>query len=469
MKSVSKAPALTNSANHSADTKRLNDRKRLIVLLSILVVLSLIGLRWGVLQYMTFTAQTAIKQRDLAKASVWLNRASTWGDSNGEIAFYRARLARLNGDIDSAQRYLNTAQRRGFNPTELRYEALMGTAYFGNLDPLLNELHQILADDTGEHGEVMSAATIGLERSGQYSEALNLTELWMVADAEDPRLYYHQGRLYEETDQFELAHSAYSRAQQLVPQWTDVLMGLGRTELKLNQPNEAAGWFMQALSRAPTKVSAQLGYAQALLKMEQWAESKAQFEQVLTLDKQNYPAQRGLAEIAIGQGKDAEAIAILEQLLAVTPKSKFINQLLAAAYDRTGQSEKAELAKQVIAEADEQLAKQNDYAQLADQRRKEYQFLLQLGSQLTQYDAHAGTKLLRMAAAANPEATEPIQMLKDAFNQLGDVDEAAWYQDMSARILRIQLEKARTPPPDATPEQAAPNQGPISSPQIPRS
>lgn len=155
---------------------------------------------------------------------------------------------------------------------------------------------------------------LALLRLGMAADANGLYDLAREVYAEaarlDPELaraHYHLGRMHQTLGDFELALAALDRAAALAPEYEPVHWRRGVVCLDLARLDEAQAHFERARELAPGSVSGPVG----------------------------------LARVALQRGEAQRAVALMEELLAAHPRERYARDLLARAWQRLGEPERA--------------------------------------------------------------------------------------------------------------------------------
>ncbi len=408
-------------------------RWRVFVLFGILLVLIVIGLRWGVMHYMVSAGQMALKQRNLDAAETWFQRANLWGDGGGSLAFYRARLARVKGDLENAQLLLEVAARQGYSREAIDRERAMNIAQAGEPTPLMRDLHRIMADDSVDPGEVMCSTISGLERNGQLGEAFQMLDFWMAADLEDARMHYHRGRLHKLLNEWEPAEKSLSRAVQLAPYWQSARVQFGEVLLASNKLDEAMQQFNLALAASPEDFNALLGRVAVLIKQNKVDEALSALEQRKEASEKDYRYHVLLAEAAQAKGDHERAVDSLLQLIPDYENDLSLNQLLLASYRALGKEDEVKRVEEKIAQGESALVKQKEFlAEIDKERGSDYDWLMMCTESVAPYKLEAGLPFFSKASHLRMDAAEPQQWLVKYYEQSGD----AVMADSVRRTLR---------------------------------
>lgn len=153
--------------------------------------------------------------------------------------------------------------------------------------------------------------------------------------------YGELGMLFQAHDLADLAEPCYLNAQLLAPgqyQWPYLLGYIYQLD---NRLNEAATKYRQALQLKPDFLPAMLHLGQTLNASRQDREAQQIFNTALESNPENAVALAGLGSIAFRRGEHEKAIGFLNKALAVDPQATRLNYMLAMAYRKLGDIDKA--------------------------------------------------------------------------------------------------------------------------------
>ena len=123
--------------------------------------------------------------------------------------------------------------------------------------------------------------------------------------------HYYLGRIYHDSNRYELAKQSFETAIRLGPQSIEAYDSLGLTLDALGQPDEAQNSFKKAIElneRSKAKFKwPYLNLGELLLKQKQYAESIPYFEQALIVSPGWAKAQFSLGKALLQLGKPEEA------------------------------------------------------------------------------------------------------------------------------------------------------------------
>jgi cytochrome c-type biogenesis protein CcmH/NrfG len=147
--------------------------------------------------------------------------------------------------------------------------------------------------------------------------------------------------------QFADAIHSYSRAVELDPLRAEGLLGLAEAQASAGHEGEATGTLDAALQRFPKDARIKVLYASVLLKEGEASDAQANqraeqmLRSALALDTSLPMAHYELGRLVLNEGRVPEAVGHLEEAAKLDPQSSSIHFVLARAYRRAGEKEKA--------------------------------------------------------------------------------------------------------------------------------
>lgn len=341
-------------------------RLRWVIVLSIALLLLPAGL-WqfgAAAAVLNANATAAIAGHDYETAGDWLDIASKLRCSNAQTAFLRARLARKELRLAAVPELLKQAMRLGLPPQQARREYLLLEAQSGRLQDVLQELNDLLIQDSPDGAEICEAYVNGAVMTGAIDLAMTIIPVWKQSWASDPQPCYALARILEHQQDTAGALSELNAAIERNPRhWpslysrSQLLAGLGRQDealldaiaaaemrangaallqqarclLNLGRPAEARERLLKILKITPEMlkhsfnlvceperglpVQAELGFAEAALGNPSAAVEW--FDQVLSFDPNqlNVRYQRALSLRELGRADEADAeLAAVQQI-----------------------------------------------------------------------------------------------------------------------------------------------------------
>jgi tetratricopeptide (TPR) repeat protein len=149
------------------------------------------------------------------------------------------------------------------------------------------------------------------------------------------------GQLYHAYDLTEPAEACYERAAELSPDDYRWHYYLGLLRQRGGRREESIAALEQALEVAPDDAATLLRLADQARAGDRLDRAGQLYRRLLDQAPSEAAALRGLAQIATARGEHAEAASLLERALASQPSATRLHYLLAIAYRRLGEMDKA--------------------------------------------------------------------------------------------------------------------------------
>ena len=429
-------------------SKPAGNPRRLYALLTVLAVLIVIGLTWGIRYYLTSSVELAIRDRRSIEASKQIDRLAWWGDSNGATSFMRSRIARLNGDLETAARLLTAAVRKGYEPDAIHVEQLMFLAQGGYVAPLLGESSLLIELGKVDAGELYFAAIRGYEFTGNLPEAKQLIDDWLKADSADPRVHFELGYYNELIDDDIQAKLSYQKALELAPYWSSPRI---RTAgILLNEDAEAAANLYElAMVSEPDDPQSLLGCARAMTQTGRLDQASRMLDRYLELHSNTFVSRMVTAELLASEGKFSDSLAALASCIEQRPEDIRVNRLLERVYRELGDTVAADLAtKQLDAGTAALTVFKEEKRNLIDGQTANFLLWLSAASKVFPYQAESAIYPLLVSMRLQSDYKETIRLLGESFAVSGDPLLAARYRKAVQEFTKKQK---IDPPPEESP------------------
>jgi len=155
------------------------------------------------------------------------------------------------------------------------------------------------------------------------------------------RVWFNLGGAYLSTDP-EKARSAFLRAIELQPHFTEALYDLGVIEQGKRNWSMALAYYQKSTEEQPTYWPAWNNMANTLFAMGQQERALEYFQKTLRLNPDYWQAQYNIAIVHFMRGRYAEAVPKLKIVLDWQPDFREARYLLATSLTRTGNREAAD-------------------------------------------------------------------------------------------------------------------------------
>ncbi len=374
-------------------------------------------------------AQSSFNNWSRENASWWLDAAELFG-KNGETTFLRARLYRLNGQIDEFRSMLKAAHELGAAPDVLLREQEIYLLSIGELSPELeSSVDKWISEGPSELPLIVDAYVNGLASQSRFPAAIALLEAYERTFPNDPMVNYRLGLIYEHSRNKAEAEKQYRLSISKNEHYFKAIWCLARNRSASNSPQETIDLLKSypaaAALAAKTLIAhcyEQLGDTQTARKMlidvvEAGFEASKQAHREVEETPERFLAasELGVIETKLGNWQDAKRY--LELALEVNPRDFIARNSYSQVLRRLGLKEQAdkELARIV-----EERAEYDKIVPLQDRISKEssVEARLELGKILFKYESEkAGLFWIRSAISQDPNCLEAHQFLADYFTK----------------------------------------------------
>ncbi|MFM7038692.1 MAG: tetratricopeptide repeat protein, partial [Planctomycetaceae bacterium] len=353
-------PALAASAPKRPSGKISSSwlRRPARLLLFLLFLLLLLAALWKmgpVAALLNANAATAISRHDYETAGDWLDTVTALRCGNAETAFLRARLARKELRLTEVPQLLKLAMQLGTAPERARREYLLLEAQSGRLQEVLQELNEMLIQDSPDGAEICEAYVNGAVMTGAIDLALTIIPVWKQSWPSDPQPFYVLARILEHQQDTAGALAELNAAVERNPRhWpslysrSQLLAGLGRQDEALRDAVAAAAMHANA---APLLLQ-----ARCLLNLGRAAEARELLQGILKVSpealkhsfnlvcepERGLPVQAelGFAEAALGNA--GTAVEWFDQVLSFDPNQLNVRYQRALAMRELGRAVEAD-------------------------------------------------------------------------------------------------------------------------------
>ena len=295
----------------------LSQRRRIVLLASVLVCLTVVGQRIYLWRQISVARQT-LSTGHLDVAITMLERTAAFAPDNAEVHYLLAVAERRSGHLDRVSPLLQRAARLGWSKDDIERQSLLVIAQNGDIAETDARLKTIMirgvSDEVAE--EIYEALAIGYLKTYRLKEAWECLSSWSSwqpqaifpkiwrADichrinnrageesehrailAIDPKHCETRRRLADllkDSNRVEEARKEYEHCLQTSTATPDVLIGLAECHRRLAQTSSAVSLLKQALDRDLSAVQ----HASVLCELGQIAADEGRFHEAITnLDK----------------------------------------------------------------------------------------------------------------------------------------------------------------------------------------
>ena len=184
----------------------------------ILLLIPILWISGGLSSILNWRIRQAMAAREFDVAESLIEWTSQLYCSNGETAFWNARLHRKRLDVEAVPAMLQLAFDRGFDKDRIARESVLLQVQTGEIDEVSREIEAMIADPGEDGAEICEAYTNGALINGETSLALTTIQIWKDEFPTDAQPYYalarvleHQRREKEAREQLEFAVQKCSR------------------------------------------------------------------------------------------------------------------------------------------------------------------------------------------------------------------------------------------------------------------
>lgn len=231
------------------------------------------------------------------------------------------------------------------------------------------------------------------------------------------------GQLFHAYGFVEAAQASYLNARTLAPEdgrWPHYLGVLAQGAGRLD---EAVEYFLEAAKKYPRNIAALVRLGDIHLQRNQPAEARGYFLQAMTIDGHCAAASFGMGQASLSQKNYPDAVGLFHKTLALVPEATAVHYPLALAYRALNQLDEAkrhlELQGEVGVKAPDPLMDQ-----LENLKTGEMVFLLQGRQAFNARDFQQAAALFRQAVEAAPESVRARVNLGAALGAAGAVEDA---------------------------------------------
>ena len=361
------------------------------------------------------SARTALQKGDLRSAQIELRNAVRADPQNGEAHYWLGRVSLELGDPVAAEREVNAARDRGFDPklaVPLLARALLAQNKFA---PLLDRL-KTDGRDSNQDATILvfrGYAQIGLNKPDDAEKSFE--EAARIApDAVDPLLA--EARLAESRGDLKAAQDSIDRATAIQPKSADVLLARSQLLRMKRDPEGALRVLDELVAEQPSLPQARLERAGLELALNKLDVGKADIDAVLKAMPGNVQAIYLRAVLGAQTKNWTSANADLEKISPFIARIPRAYYLLAVVKEQLGQTAQAEeAARRYLGRAPNDPAAYKLVARLDFEQRRPEEAIATLGKIVDSGKADAETyDLLGRAYAATNQGQQAVEAFQKA-------------------------------------------------------
>jgi tetratricopeptide (TPR) repeat protein len=228
-------------------------------------------------------AEKALADKRLPEAREHLDVCQHAWPRSPAVQFLIARVARLGGFYEEADRRLDNCKRLNGPVEQIELERALLRVQQGGMTRSM-ELALLRYVEQDHHADsvfILEALSQGCLRTYRNESAiLYLTKL-LELKADDAHVLLTRGWVYDRMSNWENARNDYTAAQRLTPDNQEALLRLARALVNNGQPVEAMAHFQELHERDPDNAVAGLGLAQCLHKLGRFDEEEKLLDALL--------------------------------------------------------------------------------------------------------------------------------------------------------------------------------------------
>ena len=312
----------------------------LLVLAALFVVGALLWLRLRSDHRIT-TARALIQRRDFDAASDQLEQALAGGADAGEVSFWKARVARLTGDMEAMSRYLLEALDGGVSPDRLTREKWLVLAQSGAMVEAETHMSELLTNPQGDGAAICEAFVNGYFGIQQFEAAFPLLKGWEADFPDDPQPHLYWATYYQHLSDWHRAEQALREGIRLGPERLEFRTRLVDVLFEQQQYDHCLTEASAALQLAPGDVDLAVVQAKCKFRLGDVDAARGMLEELHETHPQHVDCQLTLAQLESEAGSAERVLELLEPIMETRPWDYVSRKMLASAYRRLGDDEKA--------------------------------------------------------------------------------------------------------------------------------
>lgn len=415
-------------------------RRGRLLALFLIVLVSSAGLwgKWGLVSWRLRSARHALAEGRIDDALTQLVSAESLQPDRPELLFLLARANRRANHLQSALEYLNRAEKAGWSADEIRQQRsllLVQSGQFGRAERFLETaLRRGVDDQLAE--EIYEALAKGYLKTYRLGDALFCLKYWIEWKPQEvgPRLMLAD--IKERVEDWKGAVAAYRSVLKIDPSLSEPNRRLADNLLMLQDVDGARRCYSRALELAPEDISAQIGRAKCDRRLARTKAATRQFEQLLKGDlsaRQRVEVLIELAQILLrDERKPKDAIDLLLEAEKLAPHNHRVNAALAVAYRKIGNSGLARIHDEKSAAGLRRLNRLTEVTRLLVQSPKDAGLRYEAGMIfMEQGMKRAGAEWLTTVLMFDPHHRGAHRALAEYYEEAGDREAACRHRKLA--------------------------------------
>jgi tetratricopeptide (TPR) repeat protein len=405
-------------------------RTRLRTAVVLLVLLALAGTAVGVPVYAHHqwtAAQLAVKQSRLDEARRRLRICLFFWPRSVEVNVLAARAARLGGDFETAESYLNHCLKLQKDKTQaVELELLLMRVQRGEVDEVAPILWRCVETENPETPLILRTLSGAYMYNLRFDRAYPCLTRWIEEAPDEADAYYWRGSILERMNNFDKAIEDYREAVLLDPNHVWARLKLAELYLDKSNPEAAAPHLELLHEQHPDHPHAMARLGQCRYLQGRLKEARGLLEAAVELLPNDPALLVHLAKLELQEKHPDKAEKWLRRVLTIDPTDTEARYSLAKALGLQGRQREAKDAMAQY-EKDRELLKRAAQALQTgtDRPTSTTADLFDIGSIfLRSGQDRLGRFWLERALQRDPFHQPSRQALADYYEKIGDRDEA---------------------------------------------
>ena len=427
-------------------------RRRVTVRL--ILIAALIGMSvyfWR--DFCLWRGTSALKQRNLASASNWVQRSQWFHSGKDPQAFLlEIRIARRQQEFHAVEKKLQQASQLGVPKSEIRRERLLAMAQTGQFSAMQAQWSDLLSDPRDDGPEIARAYYTWTMLNHNLQLANKTLDLWQKDYPHDPEPYELRGRYHQSIYNWKEAESNYRRALALAPENDEYRLSLASVLLERLKTDEAVPLFEGYLKRHPDNLTAARGLAQCAAATGDLEKATGLLRNALEKHPDNFEVQKAYGEVLLAAGDAESAIEVLEKAYRAVPEHANLAYSLARSLKASGRSAEAEPLLAFVADSRPKLDLLDDLERQLRMQPGNLELRMQIAAIVAKYvSRHDAIRWYQNLLQISPEYPPAHQALADLYRQTGDEKRAEFHDRVLAQKSAGNQSAKRISPTDDSP------------------
>lgn len=260
-----------------------------------------------------------------------------------ELLHNLRKAGHANADVENllAQSYVGNGQ------STQAFEALQRAASF---TPANEKLYLFVGDACMDRRD--------------YALGLKVVDLGLKNVPDSARLHYQRGLFLSLLDEFDQARAEFKAARKLAPESEIAYLSAANEELYAGNPADAARWAREGISKGYGNPTLLTILGESLIRTgvspgePGFAEAQAALEKAVAMRPGDANAQASLGKLYLAAEHPAGALVHLEKARDLDPRNPSVYANLAKAYQRQGDSQRAQEALAMLARLNREQAEE---------------------------------------------------------------------------------------------------------------